>query len=546
MYMKKYSLSLIPLLLASEFVQPGPATSQNKSQKQTQRPNILFCIADDASYSHFGANGCRWIHTPGFDRIARDGILFSNCYTPNAKSAPSRSCILTGRYSWQLGAAGNHLPQFPSDIKVFTEILQENGYTVACTGKGWSPGVAKTKDGAQRQLTGTPYMEKSLAPPTSGIGKTDYAANFNDFLDQHKDGTPWFFWAGFIEPHRAYELGSGERIGGKNVEMIDRVPAFLPDNETVRTDMLDYAYEIEYMDQHVVRMLEELERRGLLDNTIVVYTSDNGMPFPRSKANNYEISNHMPLAAMWENGIVRPGRNVTDYVSFVDFAPTFLQVSDSHPEKCDFAPPAGKSLWDIFKSPISGTTTNYRNYTLLGRERHDYGRPGNQGYPIRAIIYDSLLYINNMKSHLWPNGNPETGYSDSDGSPSKTEILRMKREGKDRRYFVLAYAKRPEEELYDLATDKDCVINLADNPIYGARKKQLKDKLFSQLREHNDPRMSDDGDVFDRYPFHQEKVWNFWERVQSGEIAEPWKMTRWLESTDYEPQKDSVIFLPGR
>ena len=502
--------------------------STQKEPEEPKRPNILFVIADDASFPHYGANGCRWVNTPGFDRLAREGILFSNCYTPNAKSAPSRACLLTGLYSWQLREAGNHIPKFPSDIKVVTEALQEAGYNIGFTGKGWAPGDAGQVNGKPRQLTGEPYQQKTLAPPTPCIGRNDYAGNFKDFLDT-QGADPWFFWAGFFEPHRDYTYGSGISLGGKTIDMIDHIPVFWPDNETIRTDMLDYAFEVEYADNHLRMMIEELERRGLLDNTLIVFTSDNGMPFPRSKANNYELSNHMPLAVMWKNAIVNPGRVVDDYVNFVDFTPTFLDVSGLDPVQFGMQPPAGRSLNDIFKN-----RKDYRNYTLLGRERHDYGRPGNQGYPIRAIIRDGLLYLTNLKPELYPGGNPETGYLDCDGSPTKNDILQMRREGRNDWYWQLSFGKRPEEELYNLTTDKDCILNLADNPLYDTQKNEMKTFLFSILRLQGDPRMFGNGDVFDHYPFDQEINWNFWERVQSGEITDPWKQTGWVWASDYD------------
>jgi arylsulfatase A-like enzyme len=528
--MNKY-LSLTGIVLAS-----GAMISCKLTQKdiRADRPNILFVVADDASYPHFGANGCPWVDTPGFDRIAREGILFSNCYTPNAKSAPSRACMLTGLYSWQLREAGNHLPKFPSDIKVVTETLQEVGYHIGFTGKGWAPGDAGQINGKQRELTGAPYQRKKMTSPTPQISTTDYTANFMDFLDDHQGTDPWFFWVGFFEPHRAYQYGSGIELGRKTIEMIDQVPVYWPDNETVRTDMLDYAFEIEYLDKHLMMMIDELEKRGLLDNTIIVFTSDNGMPFPRSKANNYELSNHMPLAVMWKNGIVNPGREVADYVNFVDFTPTFLEVSGIEPARSGMQQPAGRSLTDIFQNGKEGITTSYRNFTLLGRERHDYGRPGNQGYPIRSIIKDGLLYINNMKPDLFPGGNPETGYLDCDGSPTKSLILNMRREGSNDWYWRLSFGKRQEEELYNLKADKDCLINLAEHPLYGTQKEEMKTMLFTMLRQQGDPRMFGAGDVFDQYPFDQDINWNFWERVQSGEISEPWKQTGWVNPTDYE------------
>src|SRR5690606_4592845 len=138
---------------------------------------------------------------------------------------------------------------------------------------------------------------------------------------------PFCFWYGGHEPHRAYEYEAGIKKGGKHVNMIDDVFDFWPDNDTVRTDMLDYAYEIEYFDRHLVRMMAILEKRGQLNNTIVVVTSDNGMPFPKVKGQPYEYSHHLPLAIMWMNGITDPGRNYESLVSFTDFAPTILDAA---------------------------------------------------------------------------------------------------------------------------------------------------------------------------------------------------------------------------
>jgi len=502
------------------------------TKKGDDRPNILFIIADDASFQHFGAYGCKWVRTPAFDRVSREGLLFNKCYTSNAKSTPSRSSILTGLYSWESGAAANHNPYFPEDLKVVTESLAENGYNVAFTGKGWAPGNPGEKNDEKRLLTGKPYQKRKLIPPSTGIHTTDYVGNFSDFLDEVESDKPWFFWFGCYEPHRAYEFGSGNRLGGKNITDIDNLPLFFPDNQIVRTDMLDYAYEIEYFDKQIEGYLMELEKRSLLDNTIIIITSDNGMPFPRCKGNNYEYSNHMPLAIMWKNGIVNSGRKIDDYVNFVDFAPTFMEVSKSKDMK--LKPGKGRSLCDIFYSKKSGIINNYRNFTILGRERHDYGRPQNQGYPIRAIIQNDLLYIINFKPQLLPAGNPETGYADCDGSPTKTEILTMQMDKTNSWYYKLSFELRNREELYDLSIDPDCVINLSENQKYKKAKEELKILLLSELENQNDPRVLNDGDIFDKYPYSEPVGVNFWEKVTQKEISEPWEITKgWLNPTDY-------------
>lgn len=498
------------------------------SQQQAKRPNILFCIADDASWQHFGAYGCKWVSTPGFDKVARNGILFTNAYTPNAKSAPSRACIITGRNSWQLEEAGNHTGFFPKNYQSFVEVLGKNGYFTAFTGKGWGPGNPGTVDGKERQLTGTPFQSKKIPALTTGMSGADYVGNFGDFMSQKPAGSPWCFWFGSFEPHRVYEYGSGVKKGNKDPRSIERVPSFWPDNDTVRNDMLDYAFEVEYFDSCISRMVTMLEKAGELDNTIIVITSDNGMPFPRAKGLGYEYSVHMPLAVMWKNGIKNPGRKEDGYVSFIDFAPTFLEVAGV--KNTAMHPVTGKSLVDVFKATHKPAD---RSYILLGQERHDYGRPGNQGYPIRSVIRNGYLFMVNLKPDLWPVCNPETGYLNTDGSPTKSNILNMRRSGVDSQFWKACFGKHPAEELYYLPADRDCMNNLADVAMYQQLKQEMKDLLFAELKKQQDPRMLGNGDVFDKYPFAAETSWNFYERFMKGEIKK--YQTNWVEPTDYEP-----------
>ena len=533
-----YNSSIIKALSLSVLIPGNLAMCTRDHAGNSQPPNILFCIADDASFHHFGMAGCQWVETPVFDRMASEGVFFNNCYTSNAKSAPSRASILTGRYSWQLKEGGNHITNFPSEFKVFTEALSDNDYMVSYTGKGWAPGNPGMVDGQPRLLTGKHYNKNRTTAPTASMSTEDYVANFIEFLDKDgSGGKPWFFWFGSREPHRAYEYGSGITLGGKSTDMIDEVPPFWPDTEEVRTDMLDYAFEIEYFDTQIGKMLDELEKRGMLDNTIIVVTSDNGMPFPRAKANNYEYSHHMPLAVMWKDGIYKPGRKINDLVNFVDLAPTFLDAAAIERERSGMHSSPGKSLLNIFKSRKVGKVDPERSYTLLGRERDDIGRPDNQGYPIRAIISGDFLYINNLKSHLMPAGNPETGYLDIDGSPTKTIILDMMRDGVDSSYYTLSMGLRPAEELYNLREDSFCVENLAGEEQYAATQKELRELLYSQLREQEDPRVVGGGDIFDRYPYSDPLFWNFYEKVMDGSIKEPWILTPWVSPTDYMTYK---------
>jgi hypothetical protein len=496
------------------------------------RPNILIAIADDISYPHMGAYGTAWIKTPGFDRVAGEGILFMNAYTPNAKSSPSRACLLTGRNSWQLDAAANHVPVFPPEFLSFVEVLGEKGYYTGYTAKGWAPGLAADSTGKPRQLTGRPFNSRKLDPPAGGISGNDYASNFEEFLDSRTKGQPFCFWYGATEPHRRYEYGSGVSKGGKKTADIDRVFSFWPDNEIVRNDLLDYAFEIEHFDKHLVRMLDILEKEGELDNTIIIVTADNGMPFPRAKGQAFEYSNHVPLAIMWGQGIRKRGRILYDYVSFIDIAPTVLEAAGIGESESGMKEISVKSLIGIFRSSKNKIADKSRDYVLIGRERNDVGRPGDAGFPVRGVISEGFLYLRNYKSERWPAGNPETGYLDVDGSPTKTLILNMRRSGESGEYWKYNFGKRSSEELYYLGNDRDCMNNLANDAGYNNLKRRLNERLYNELLVEGDPRAFGKGDVFDAYPYAEDKHRDFYTKFRKGEIKRA--DAGWVDSTDFE------------
>jgi arylsulfatase A-like enzyme len=523
----------IPALF-SGFLLLAISTADSFAVDETEpapRPHILFCIADDASYPHFGAYGCTWTDTPAFDRVAREGVLFSNAWTPNAKCAPSRACILTGRNPWQLEAACNHMPYFPVKFRTYAEVLAEHGYFVGKTAKGWAPGVAEDAEGHLRELAGHAFDARRLQPPTRGITNVDYAGNFEDFLDARPSDQPFCFWYGCREPHRRYEYGTGVRLGGRDPSDVPAVPEFWPDNEVVRSDMLDYGYEVEYFDTHLGRMLALLEERDLLADTLVVVTSDNGMPFPRIKGQEYALSNHLPLAVMWPHGIAAPGRVVDDFVNFIDFAPTFLEVAGVDPEAAGMQPMTGRSLIPIFESDRSGIVEPQRDHVLIGKERHDVGRPHDWGYPIRGIVRDGFLYLRNFETTRWPAGNPETGYLNCDGSPTKSEVLDLRRNGADPSFWAEAFGFRPADELYHITGDEQCLHNLADDPDFADRRDALREAMLSELREQGDPRALGRGEIFDEYPVASPTA-NYYERFTSGERVP----AGWVNRSDYETE----------
>lgn len=451
-----------------------------------QPPNVLFIIADDASM-HFGkANGCDWVHTPNIDRLASQGLVFDNVYTPTSKCAPSRAAILMGRYPWQLEEAANHQPYFPAKYMAFTEALTRRNIRCGGGGKRWGPGSALLADGSPRD-----FAMKSIGPNLPA----NPGAGLTAFLKERPADRPFFYWFGSSNPHRPYIPNAG-LAAGKKLSDIDRVPAYWPDNDTIRGDMLDYATEVEAFDAQVGSLLAALDASGQTNNTLVIVTSDHGMPFPRVKGHTFDDAHHIPFVACWPDGTLNPGRRVSEFINFIDLAPTFLELFGVDGPAEGMAPITGHSFTDLLRDKPS----ILRSFVIMGRERNDVlARPGSEhglGYPVRAIREGSFLFVRNFESDRWPCGNPDLGLKDTDASPTKSFLEEA---GDSSPSWQHAFGKRPAEQLFDLTTDPDCVVNLASEAIYSEKVAAMNQTLTEELKRQDDPRIRGDGKVFDDY-----------------------------------------------
>jgi arylsulfatase A-like enzyme len=466
-----------------------------------QAPNVVFIIADDAS-RHFGqAYHCDWVKTPNIDRLARNGLVFDNCYVVSAKCAPCRASLLTGRNTWQNAEAANHQSSFPATLPAFGEVLREAGVHTGKTGKVWNPGKATDVHGKPRDF-GLPQVavDKHSTPGMS----------FATFLNKRPADAPFFYWHGSYDPHRGYDLGSGRKAGKKPSD-IDHVPAYWPDNDTVRDDMLDYAIEVERFDTHVGEILAHLEEAGLTENTLVVVTSDHGMPFPRVKGHTFDDAHRVPAVMHWPKGIRNPGRRVDALVSFIDFAPTFLELAGIDPAHCEMEL-TGHSITDL----LEDEPQRERPFLLIGRERNDvYARPGSPaglGYPARGIRSGDFLYIRNFAPERWPCGDPELSLKDTDSSPTKALIEKL---GPGNPYWEHAFGKRPPEMLFNVLADPDCVDNLATDEALAGTRERLRNTMMAELEKQGDPRSLGKGDVFDAYPTVK-KIPKGWSEILQG------------------------------
>lgn len=475
------------------------------SRNSIKAPNILLAISDDQSYPHAGIYGCKAINTPGFDRIAREGILFNNAFSAAPGCSPSRASLLTGKYIWELEDAGSHASYFPAKFVTYTSILDANGYKVGYTGKGWGPGKWK-ETGRQINPAGEAFNEIEDPNVPQYIRQTDYFENFRAFLQEKKKNQPFCFWYGASEPHRRYKSGIGID-NDMNIEEVV-VPGFLPDIVSVRSDMLDYFYEIQHFDLHLNKMIELLEDMGELDNTIIIVTSDNGMPFPRAKANLYEYGFHMPLAIRWGEKI-KPGRIIDDLISLTDIAPTIIDIISDAGGLKSFSvnDMSGISFTNILFSDEEGLVEPERSAIYSARERHSCSRWKNLSYPIRVLRTHEFLYIKNFKPERWPAGAPVKfneegqympGYHDIDDF-RESYIFENRNVDSIKYYFDLAVAKRPIEELFDIKKDPYCLNDLSVLPEYQEILTKIRNDLNNKLTETADPRAIGTGDIWETY-----------------------------------------------
>ena len=450
-----------------------------------QRPNILFAIADDWGWPHAGAYGDPVVQTATFDRIAREGVLFHHAYVSSPSCTPSRGAILTGQWHWRLEGAGNLWSVFPDKFATYPELLRAAGYDVGVSGKGWGPGRTETPG---RELVGERFK------------------NFQQFLAQRNQNKPFCYWLGSSDPHRPYDRGSGAASGMELARI--KLPTCFPDDPVTRGDVADYYWEVQRFDALVGAALKSLEEIGQLDHTFVLMTGDHGMPFPRCKSNLYDSGTRVPLAIRWPAGGVQAAREAQDFVSLTDLAPTFMEIAGLQPT----ARMTGQSLTNVLKRDGEVIVEPARNFVLVGKERHvpSQEAPDRGGYPGRGVRTHNFFYIRNFRPDRWPNGTPNyeqaavpgNWFADTDNGPTKTYMIENRdRDAKHRELYDRAFAKRPDEELYDLARDPDQLDNVAGDPDYADVKKRLAQQLTRLLRETDDPRIVGGGDRFDEFPY---------------------------------------------
>lgn len=511
----------------------------NTSDAATKRPNILFAFADDwgkyaSAYAEIGGKDSpnQVIHTPNFDRVASEGVLFKNAFVTSPSCTPCRSSLLSGQYFFRTGmGAILQGAKWDASIPSYPLLLKDTGYHIGQTYKVWSPGTpvdapygGKTYayekaggkfNGFSQNVTKMVAQGKSITDAKQVL-YDEVTGNFDAFLADRKDGEPFCYWFGPTLVHRKWIQGSGKKLWGiEPDELNGKVPPFMPDIPIVRQDLADYFGEIQAFDHALGLLLKKLEDIGELDNTLVVVSGDHGAPgFSNGKCNLYDFGVAVPLAVRWGDG--KPGRVVEDFVNLMDLAPTFLEAGGTDIPKVM----TGRSFVNVLKSNKNGLVDSSRTWVVTGRERHvAKARADKSGYPQRAYRNQDYLYIINFKPDRWPMGDPfnldggnEPGideltnntfvtFGDYDASPTKAFLVANRTKPEVAGFYETAFAKRPREELYVLADDPHQVSNVAADPAFAGIKAELNLQLMTELRRANDPRVVDGGTTFDHPPY---------------------------------------------
>lgn len=441
-------------------------------------PHILFVLSDDHSVPHLGCYGNPDIVTPNFDRFASEGVRFNRAYTTAPQCAPSRKSILTGRSPVALQQTLFTLP-LQADAVLFPELLKkEKGYFIGLAGRSYhldgdqGPVTREIHENHDLKTTARRFDYCKIAVGNNGNELAMNAlAQYREFLDAVPSGKPFFLQLCFSDPHRGWD--DAFHPHRHDPEKL-KLPAHVPDTPTLRKDLAEYYDEVARLDHHFGLVLEELKKRGLAENTLVLFIGDNGASQLRGKGTLYEWGLNVPLLVRWP-GVAKPAVSKA-LVSGEDLAPTMLELAG-------ITPPAnmtGRSFLPLLK----GGDYTPREHVFGERGPH-VGLPDNsrQFDQSRTIIGDRYKLIYNA---LW-----QIPYEPVDfgGNPAWNSIAAADKAGKLSDTFRRIYLspKRPMFELYDLENDPSELVNLYDSKEHAAIREELRRQLVEWMileRDH--------------------------------------------------------------
>lgn len=420
----------------------GPWSVEAAEQGDSeQRPNIILFIADDMSWNDAEPYGHPHIRTPNLQRLAEGGLTFDQAFLTTSSCSPTRCSLITGRYPHSTGAPNLHEP-LPADQTTFVGLLKEAGYYTGAFGK-WHMGPHAKQDFHQVN------------------GKLN---GWQQTLKKRKIDQPFFYWIATTDPHRPYQ---SETIPQPHQTEETIVPPFLLDNEETREDLAAYYDEITRLDGEVGRITDVLHAEGIAENTLLIFISDNGRPFPRCKTTIYDSGIKTPMFCYWPKKIPA-GQRTAALTSTLDIAPTVLELAGQKATESFQGRP--------FTTLLTDPQSSYRDYIFAEKNWHDFD------FRERGVRSKRFKYIQNR----FPE-NPATPPADAVRSPSYQALLTANVAGILNEAQAHSFVKpRPQEEFYDLQNDPFELKNLAGTTQFQAEQEKLKQELQRWSRDTND------------------------------------------------------------
>ncbi len=428
-----------------------------------EKPNILIIMADDCTYNDLPLYGGPNAKTPHIDRLAAEGLTFNRAYLSEAMCQPCRAELYSGRYPLGNGCAWNHSASL-SSVTSMPQHLSALGYRVGLAGK------VHVKPAASFPFEKVDGFDSNcVRNPT----QPHFLNNVDEFISRGDGEQPFCLVVALVEPHVPWVMGDASAYPPKQIVL----PVNIADTVRTREDFAKYLAEITYMDSQVGALLASLKQQGHEQDTMVLFSSEQGAQFPGCKWTNWDTGLHTALVARWP-GKIAAGERTNALVQYADVLPTLVSLAGGEPEEHVYD---GTDFSDV----LLGKTDEHRKY-VYGIHNNI---PEGPAYPIRTVSDGNYRYIHNLKpdaiyieKHLM--GSRGTGELNNPywatwiwDSYSKPATYRL----------VSRYVRRPEFQLYHTAEDPYEMNNLAGRPKQAVREKRLREELQRWMQQQNDP-----------------------------------------------------------
>lgn len=430
-----------------------------------KRANFLIIMADDCTFNDLPLYGGQNAKTPNIDRLASQGLTFNRAYLAEAMCQPCRSELFSGQYPMRNGCAWNHSGSRPTVTSMPQHLT---GYRVGLAGKVH---VAPRNAYPFEMVTG--FDKNCVRNPTT----PHQSDGIKSFMTRD-DKQPFCLVIALVEPHVPWVMGDASKYPPKKLKL----PPNIADTPRTREDFGKYLAEITYMDGQVGDIMKTLDETGHADDTLVLFTSEQGSQFPGCKWTNWDTGVHTALIARWP-GKVAANKRTDALVQYADVLPTLLAAAGGDASKHSYD---GTSFLPV----LLGTTSTHREFVYGVHNNIPEGPP----YPIRTVSNGEYRYIRNLlpneiyiEKHLMG----MRGKGDLN-NPYWSTWVREAWVNPHTYKLVKRYMHRPAEQLYHTAMDSYELTNLTNDPKHAKIRATLSTELNRWLKSQGDPGVPQD------------------------------------------------------